>query len=333
MHMMRGPGDTRPASRDHGKMHFSARSMNLQFDLADLRAFVAIADLGSFRAAADAIHLSQPALSRRIEKLEDALGVRLFERTTRIVALTTVGREFLRKARQILDDLEESLLAIQEVAATRRGIVTIGCVPSAVYYFMPRVIRRYRELYPKIRFRMIDDGANEVLNAVVKGEADFGINIIGMQEPEVEFHAIGKERFVVACHREHELASRPHVTWAELCSYDYMTIDKSSGNRQLLDQALTTLPHRPQWLYEASHSQTLLGLVEAALGVAVVPELAMPHYEHPTLASVPLIDPVVTRTLGLIRKRGKSLSPAAQHLYGFLAEEIDKESLSFTLAP
>jgi DNA-binding transcriptional LysR family regulator len=302
--------------------------MNSQFDLADLRAFVAIADLGSFRAAAEAIHLSQPALSRRIEKLEGALGVRLFERTTRVVALTNVGREFSRKARQLLDDLEESLLAIQEVAATRRGIITIGCIPSAVYYFLPRVIRRYRELYPKIRFRMIDESANEVLNAVIRGEADFGINMIGMQEPEVEYHAIGKERFVLACHRDHELAKRPHVTWTELCGYDFMTIDKSSGNRQLIDHALTTLPNRPQWLYEATHSQTLLGLVEASLGIAVVSELAMPHYQHPTLVSVPLVEPEVTRTLGLIRKRGKTLSPAAQHLYGFLAEEIDKESTS-----
>jgi len=302
--------------------------MSSQFDLADLRAFVAIADLGSFRAAADAIHLSQPALSRRIEKLESALGVRLFERTTRVVALTTIGRDFARKARQLLDDLEESLLAIKEVAQTRRGVVTIGCVPSAVYYFLPRVIRRYRELYPKIRFRIIDEGANEVLSAVVRGEADFGINIIGAQEPEIEYHAIGKERFVVACHRDHALAGRKQVTWAELRDHDYMTIDKSSGNRQLLDHALTELPQRPQWSYEATHSQTLLGLVEAALGVAVVPELAMPHTSHPILVSIPLVDPVVTRTLGLIRKRGRALSPAAQHLYGFLAEEIDKEAIS-----
>ena len=103
--------------------------MNPQFDLADLRAFVAVADLSSFRAAAEAIHLSQPALSRRIEKLERALGVRLFDRTTRAVMLTAIGRDFVRKARKLLDDLEESLLSIRGVGATRRDEVTIACLP------------------------------------------------------------------------------------------------------------------------------------------------------------------------------------------------------------
>ena len=298
--------------------------MSSQFDLADLRAFIAVADLSSFRGAAEAIHLSQPALSRRIEKLERALGIRLFDRTTRTVTLTAIGRDFARKARTLLDELEESLLSIREVAAIRLGQVTIACVPSAVYYFLPRVLRRYHEKYPKIRCRIVDEGANEVLAAVVRGEADFGINFIGTQEPDIEFHTIRRERFVVACHRDHVLAKKRNVTWSDLREHDYMTIDKTSGNRLLLDHALADLKERPQWSYEAQHSQTLLGLVEAALGVAVVPELAMPHTAHPTLVSIPLSKPIVTRTLGLIRRRGRPLSPPAQHLYGFLEEEVQR---------
>src|SRR5947209_19356234 len=105
--------------------------MSMNFDLGDLRAFIAVAELASFRAAAEAIHLSQPALSRRIEKLEDALGVRLFDRDTRNVALTAVGRNFSYKARSMLDELDNTLLSIREVAASRLGEVTIACVPSA----------------------------------------------------------------------------------------------------------------------------------------------------------------------------------------------------------
>jgi len=296
--------------------------MNPQFDLADLRAFVAVADLSSFRAAAEAIHLSQPALSRRIEKLERALGVRLFDRTTRIVMLTAIGRDFVRKARKLLDDLEESLLSVSGVGATRRDEVTIACLPSAVYYFLPRVISRYQETYPKIRIRILDEGANEALAAVVLGEADFGINMIGTQEPDIEFHTLRRERFVVACHRDHALARKRTVKWSDLREYDFMMIDKTSGNSLLLDHALADVSERPQWSYEAQHSYTLLGLVEARLGVAVVPELAMPHAAHPTLVSIPLSNPVVTRTLGLIRRRRRPLSPIAQHLYELLKEEV-----------
>jgi DNA-binding transcriptional LysR family regulator len=292
--------------------------MSMNFDLADLRAFVAVAELNSFRAAADSIHLSQPALSRRVEKLEAALGVRLFERTTRSVSLTAVGRDFSRKARTLLDDLENSLLSMQAVAASQLGEVVIACVPSAVYYFLPKVLRSFHAQYPRIRVRIIDDSANAVLESVARGEADFGINIIGTQEPEIEFQMILKEPFVVACHRDHPLAARKQVAWAELAGYDFMTVDKSSGNRLLVDLVLANSNVRPSWCFEAKHVSTLLGLVEAGLGVAVVPRLSMPQGEHPTLATVGLVEPTVDRNVGLIRRRGRELPPAAGKLYAMI---------------
>jgi DNA-binding transcriptional LysR family regulator len=97
-----------------------------------------------------------------------------------------------------------------------------------------------------------------------------------------------------------------------------MTVSKSSGNRLLIDLALTDIPARPRWFYEVRHVSTLVGLVEAGLGVAAVPRLAMPGSDHPTLVSVPLVEPTITRTMGLIRRRGRSLSPAAQQLYDLL---------------
>lgn len=289
--------------------------MSMNFDLADLRAFVAVAELNSFRAAAESIHLSQPALSRRVEKLEAALGIRLFERTTRSVSLTAVGRDFSRKARTLLDDLENSLLSMQEVAASQLGEVVIACVPSAVYYFLPQVLKEYHARYPKIRVRIIDDSANAVLESVTRGEADFGINIIGTQEPEIDFQAILTESFVLACRRDHPLANKRKVSWAELAQYDYMTVDKSSGNRLLLDLALANSNVRLNWRYEAKHISTLVGLVEAGLGIAVVPRLSMPMDKHATLTTVPMTEPTVERTVGLICRRGRELSPSARQLY------------------
>ena len=116
--------------------------MNNKFDLADIQAFAAVAELQSFRAAAEAIHLSQPAFSRRIDKLEEALGVRLLDRTTRRVTLKAVGRDFARKTRVWLDDLDGMLMGLGDMAARRMGEVTIACVPSAVYYFLPQVVKR-----------------------------------------------------------------------------------------------------------------------------------------------------------------------------------------------
>jgi DNA-binding transcriptional LysR family regulator len=294
--------------------------MPVNFDLADLLAFRAVAELNNFRRAAESVHISQPAFSRRIDKLEQALGVKLLDRTTRRVSLTAVGRDFARKTALWLDDLDATLLAVRGIAATRMGEVTIACVPSTVYYHVSQVIRRYREIYPKIRVKIHDAGANEVLDTVVRGEADFGLNFMGGQEPDIEFKPLLEERFVAACRRDHPLARKRRVTWAELADHDFITVSKMSGNRLLIDQALAGALKRPASLYEANHVTTLLGLVEAGLGVAAVPSLAMPARDHPLLASVPLAEPVVTRRVGLIRRKGRSLSPAAQQLYTYFAE-------------
>jgi DNA-binding transcriptional LysR family regulator len=291
----------------------------MKLSLSDLEAFVAVADHANFRRAAEAVHLSQPALSRRIAKLEGALEVRLFERTTRVVNLTAVGREFVRKSRALLGELEEALLGTRGIGATRGGEVTVACVPSAAYYYLPGFIRRYRERFPRIRVRVIDEAANTVLASVIRGEADFGVDFVGAQEPELEFAPILEEPFVAACRRDHPLARKRRVTWAELGKYDYMTVSRSSGNRLLMDRALARVPDAPRWSCETRHVATLLGLVEAGLGVAAVPRLALPSGRHPVIAQVPLVEPRVTRTLGLIRRRNRELPPAAEELYRLLA--------------
>jgi len=303
--------------------------MAINFELSDLLAFRAVAELSSFRKAAEAVHISQPAFSRRIDKLEQALGVRLLERTTRRVTLTAVGRDFARKVQTLLDDLDHTLLGMRGVAATRLSEVSIACVPSTVYYFLSQVLRRYHERYPKVRVKILDAGANEVLAAVVAGEADFGLNFIGSQEPEIEFKPLLNERFVAACRRDHALARQRHVSWADLAAHDFISVDKASGNRLLLDQALAHVSPRPQSIYEAQHISTLLGLVEAGLGVAAVPALAMPGAGHAMLVSVPLREPVVTRRIGLIRRKGRTLSPAAAQLY---ASFVDMKTAQRKLA-
>lgn len=292
--------------------------MSMNFDLGTLRAFIAVAELASFRAAAEAIHLSQPALSRRIDKLEEALGVRLFDRDTRNVELTTVGRDFARKTRALMEDLDAVLRGVREVASNRWGQVTLACIPSTVHYFLPAVLRRYHERFPRIRVRIIDDSANEVLSAVVHGEAELGLNMIGSDEPTLEFEPLLSEPFVAACHRDHPLARQRTVTWAELARYDFMTVDKASGNRLVMDLALASIRDRPQAYFETRHVSTLVGFVESGLGVAAVPRLSMPRKGHPLLVSVPISAPEVTRTVGLIKRRGRSLSPEAEQLYDML---------------
>ena len=181
------------------------------------------------------------------------------------------------------------------------------------------MIGGFRQTYPRVLVKVFDASANEVLGAVARGEADFGLNFIGMEEPDIEFRALHEERFVAACRRDHPLARRRRVAWADLAAHDFITMAQSSGNRLLIDQALAGLATRPQIVCEAEHVTAMLGLVEAGLGVAAVPALAMPGKDHAVLVGVPLDTPVVTRRVGLIRRAGRSLAPAAQQLYDAFA--------------
>ncbi len=289
----------------------------INFDLQQLQAFVAVAECGSFRAAADHISLSAPALSRRIDKLETILGARLFNRTTREVELTPLGRVFLDRAGAALDDLESAMLGISDIAASRSGRVTVACVPSAAIYFLPSVVRSFSERYPLIRIRVIDEAAGLVLASVVSGESDFGISFMGSQVPGVEFDPIHTDPFVLAMPRGHALAKRKTLAWSDLESERLIAVARSSGNRQLLDDALAKAGVNPSYRFEVSHIATLLGMVEAGLGMAAVPRLTLAP-AHSTLVGVALRRPAVSRVLGLTTRRGAALKAPARMFHDYL---------------
>lgn len=285
-----------------------------KIDIDDLVAFRALADVGSFSGAADQIYISQPALSRRIDKLEKSLETQLVVRTTRRVTLTATGRDFRRHVERILSDLDTTILGVKGSNTSPLGEVIVGCVPSAVNYFASGVIKEFHQKFPKVKVKLIDSSANDILLDVARGNADFGINFVGSQDKDVEFTPLVEESFVAACRRDHPIASKSTVKWSELSDFDYIAADKGSGNRLIIDQALASQEIKPRSIFETQHGTTMIGLVEAGLGIAVVPSMAMPKSDHPILSSVKLVEPQINRVVGLIQRRGRKLDPLAQAL-------------------
>lgn len=296
--------------------------MRINYDLHDLQAFVAVAERASFRQAASDLFLSQSALSRRIDKLEEGLGVKLFERTTRRVQLTNVGQAFLLNVRTALDGLEDAVLGVADLAAHRTGSVTLACVPSAVWHFLPAVLTRFSERFPRIRVRVHDESAQDVLNLVLAGEADFGINFTGAADPDIVFEPIYVESYVLAMRSDHPLAGRKELSWKETVNERYISVAKSSGNRSVIDAALAGVEKHPAILCEVNHVSGVLALVEAGMGVAAVPGLSVLPGRPDTIVGVPLVNPPVHRTLGLISKRSHSMAPAARTLFEMLREAL-----------
>jgi DNA-binding transcriptional LysR family regulator len=299
--------------------------MRINYDLHDLHAFVAVAERASFRQAAADLFLSQSALSRRIEKLEEGLGVKLFERTTRRVQLTNVGQSFLVNVRTALDGLEDAVLGVADLAAHRTGTVTLACVPSAVWHFLPEVLKQFSQRFPRIRVRVHDESAQDVLNLVLAGEADFGINFTGAEDPEIVFEPVYVERYVLAMRRDHPLARRKTLSWKDTVGERYISVAKSSGNRSVIDAALAGVEKHPLIFCEVNHVSGVLALVEAGMGVAAVPGLSVLPGRPDSIVGVPLVNPSIQRTLGLISKRNHSMAPAARTLFEMLSDALVKK--------
>jgi DNA-binding transcriptional LysR family regulator len=291
----------------------------MKLDVLGLEAFVGVADAGGFGRAAEGLHLTQTGLTRRVQGLESVLGVKLLERTTRTVMLTEAGRRFLPRARRLVTDLRTTFTEVREGAEARRGEVTVACVPTVGVRYLAEIIARYAEHYPSNAVRILDHSSVDVAAAVLRREAEFGINISGTHDPELTGTPLLQDRFVVVCHRDHPLAQRRAVTWRQLEPHPLIFVGRVSGNRGLVDDALGDRELRLQLRCEVQRSSTAVGLAAAGLGAAIVPSLAWHADAWPDLRKLSLRDPVVTRSLVLIARRGAVLSPAAQALYDLVA--------------
>ena len=290
----------------------------MKIDTLGVQAFIAIADHGGFRKAAEALHITQTALTRRLQNLESSLGVKMVERTTRSVALTSIGRDFLPRARRLLDDLSASLVEIRETGKAQRGDVSIACVPTVGIQYLPRVIQEYSARHPNNRITIFDHASSGVADAVLRREAEFGINIGGSHHPELVSIPVLQDRFVLICRDDHPLAKRRSLTWKQLEPFPLIFAGDVSGNRPLLAQALEGRNLALQSFYEVQRSSTAVGLVAEGVGAAVVPSLAIQKGAYPRIRTIPLTDPVVSRKLVLVSRKTAHLSPAAQALYDLI---------------
>src|SRR4051794_23569477 len=198
--------------------------MTVDCNFTDLRAFLALFDVASFHEAAEQLNVSQPALSRRLQRLEALLGTALLERTTRHVAPTAAGRKLEPIARRLLAEFDATLLSISGIGERQSGQISIASIPTAVAYLLPRVIQDFNARYPLIRLRVFDRTPQEGLDSVVRGEVEFGINMIGATESDITFTHLLDDPYVLACRRDHPLAAKKSVSWHDLADHPLIRI-------------------------------------------------------------------------------------------------------------
>ncbi|NCT84967.1 MAG: LysR family transcriptional regulator [Comamonadaceae bacterium] len=282
-------------------------------DLDQLRAFVTVAARQSFRAAADELHLSAPALSRRIERLEERVGARLLERTSRSVKLSAVGEAFLDRVRDVLEDLDAAVLGVHELASGHQGRLTVAAVPTAASGFVPQALGRWLQDYPQVTLRLLDGSLQDTTLSVLGGQADLGIGFADAQVAGLQYAPLGRDPYVLAVPADHAWAAQTQVELAELQRVALVGLAAGSGNRQLLDAQLKArglaLPPR----HEAAHLQAVLALVSAGLGAALVPRLAV-HRAPPGVRALALAGEPLSRDMAVFWSASRRLTPLAQRL-------------------
>lgn len=294
----------------------------MKLDIDGVQAFVLVAELGGFHKAAQKLNLSQTALTRRIQKLEHYLGLRLFDRTTRSVSLTRIGREFLPRAIRVVDDLTGSLGRLRDIARDASGDVVIACVPSMAYQQLPHVIQAYAARFPRNRVRLLDRSSAQVAEAVRSGEAELGIGLKLGTNPDLVEAVMLRDPFVLYCRTDHPASGCNEIGWKDLRDFDLVAISGASGNRALLDHQLRRHGIDLSGRFEVEHPSTAISLVAAGVGAAVLPAATLLAGTFPDVRRVALKQPVLQRTIVRFVRRGVTLSPAAQAFHDMLAPTL-----------
>ena len=276
----------------------------MNYSLRQLRIFVTVAQAKSFSRAGDIIGLSQSAVSHSVKELEAQTGVRLLDRTTREVVLTEAGYQLATRLERILDELHSTLREAGQVGTQLTGTVRVAASQTISAHLIPQCIAQSNELYPAIDFVLHDRPQQWVLESIRQGEVDFGIVIDPGAVTDLQCEAVLSE----------PLAQREWVNWQDLYHERLVLQDYASGSRPLIDAALAHFSIDANIVQEIGHPATLFPMVEAGIGISVLPALALPLPQGSHL-QVKRLTPVVERQLMLARRKNRSLSTAAQALW------------------
>lgn len=277
-----------------------------------LDVFIALAELGSFSQAARHVGLSQPAFSLSIQRLEDAMGMKLFQRTSRTVFLTAEGQHFLPLARNLLQGWETTFAQMSNVAAIRNGRVAIAALPSLAAGMLPNVVAHFAAKHPLVQLEIRDVLHGNVIDLVRSGQVDFGISVEPSAELDIDFRPLLHDRMVAILRNDHPLAQCETVSWEMLNSERLIVMSRATSVRSLTDHAFAKAQITPQPTMEVDLLATIAGLVQAGCGVSALPSLCLPVVARADLTWRRVVSPEAERSLGLLTRRRHELSLAAR---------------------
>ena len=290
-------------------------------DLTLIRSFLAVAESGAITEAAEQIGITQPALSRRIQQLEQHLGVDLLTRGRKGAALTEIGRLVQSEAQAIVARYEHMREIVSDHQRLAAGSVRIGGGATAVSFILPEAIAAFQATHPQVRFQMREAGSTEIAADVVAGHLELGVVTLPVRDRELHVTPLTTDRIVLVARRDHPLVQRRRVRIQDLADQAFVAFEAGSALRQIIDSKLRDAGVEVKVVMELRSIPAILRMVSTTGNLAFVSQLGMP--QEGDVVSLPVQGLRIERRLAVIARRAATLSPAAaafaQRLHGLHA--------------
>jgi DNA-binding transcriptional LysR family regulator len=289
--------------------------MQINLSMRDIDTTLVLGRTLNFRQAAAQLHLSQSALSTQVQRIEEALGVRLFDRTTRTVRLTAAGEVFMQQAATLQVAFRDAIAAVSGITSAEGGQVSVAALPSLAARLLPRVLMAYRQAHPHVALKVRDTLSGPAFDLVRAGEVDFALTAADPQHADLHYVPLLSDSFLLLIPESHPLAkTRGPLRWADTATAAHVSMVQPSSVRQYTEWAFLQNRIRFTPAFEAEHLTTIVAMVECGFGVAALPEIAAGAVSQTAIVQRPLTGPVAERSIGLVTSRNRSLSPAAAAL-------------------
>ncbi len=289
--------------------------------LRHLSYFIAVAEQLSFSKAAEGLRVAQPAISQQIRALERELGAQLFDRVGKRVSLTEAGRALLPHARQIIAAVEAAENEVHERNSLTRGTASLGAPPTVSTHLLPDQLLRFKRKHPGLEVTLREAGTETLLQLIEVGQLDLAIVAADRLPDIVESVPLLEEEYVLAVSAQHPLrrAARKMVRLADLAAEAFILFPEGYRLREVTLSACRRAGFEPKVALDGGAMQSALEFVAAGLGVALMPELALEGRKD--IHALSISDQSLRRTLGLVWRKGRYLSPAARALREFLTQK------------
>jgi LysR family carnitine catabolism transcriptional activator len=286
--------------------------------LRQLAAFVAVAESGHFTRAANTLKLSQSTVSALVRDLENNLGLRLFDRHTRMLRLTDAGKQMMPVAKKAIADIDSVIGNASELRTLGRGRVSIAVSAVQAAIHLPRVIQEFGASHPGVKVIVHDLAEETIPDYVASGEADIGLGTSPHARKDIVTRVLHRDTFVVVATPDHPLAHRKALRWQHVAGYPVIGTSALNPFRERLDLALAREGITLRRVYEASLALTVIGMVEAGLGVAVMTSGVTKLAQRFGLVTRVPQSPTIRREFALLLPCDKSMSPATQQFHDLL---------------